>query len=166
MPTQHVNFARPVDGCEYPLTGKMMAAHEDLARSDKVKVASERSFGFVFAAFFLLVGIYQAFGANSRGLIWFGIAAIMLLLALLCPGVLRPANLVWHRFGLLLHRVVNPVILGFLFFGVVTPIGLLMRLFGRRPCQLELERRTGVSYWIARPKAGDETGPTHFDRQF
>jgi hypothetical protein len=143
----------------------MVAAHEDLARGDAVKVASDRSFGFVFAGFFSLVGTYHAFGEGGRSWIWFATAAMMLLLALICPGVLRPAKLIWFRFGQLLHRLVSPVVLGFLFFGVITPIGLIMRLLGRRPCQLELPR-TGESYWMVRPKPDDGIGSTQFERQF
>jgi hypothetical protein len=144
---------------------QMVVAHEDLARGDEIKVSSDRNFGFVFAGFFLLVAAFLAFRGNSWSLAWLAAAVTMLLLSLICPGVLRPAKLIWFRFGLLLHRVTSPVVLGFLFFGVITPIGLIMRLLGQRPCQLEL-KRTGQSYWMPRPKPEEGTGPTQFERQF
>ena len=144
----------------------MTTVHEDLTRGESVKVGSERSFGLVFAGFFALVGIFQAVGKSGWWIAWIVTAATILVLAFARPDVFRSANLIWFRFGMLLNRIVSPVVLGILFFGVITPIGLLMRLFGRRPCQLSLERRAGRSYWMERSKLEENTGARNFENQF
>jgi hypothetical protein len=82
-----------------------------------------------------------------------GIAAAFFLAALLMPAVLAPLNRLWFKFGMLLHRVVSPLVMGMLFYVVVTPIGLLMRLFGKRPLNLEFETAE-TSYWILRQPPG------------
>ena len=81
------------------------------------------------------------------------IFGIFLLLAALVPGVLAPANRLWTKFGLLLHHIVSPIALGILFFLVVTPTGLLMRLFGKDPLRLRFDPDAD-SYWIKRDPPG------------
>jgi hypothetical protein len=81
------------------------------------------------------------------------IAAALAALATLAPATLHGANRAWHALGLALGRVVNPIVLGAMFFLVVTPIGLLMRLFGKRPLQLRFEPQA-KSYWIERAPRG------------
>ncbi|HQR50033.1 MAG TPA: SxtJ family membrane protein, partial [Methylophilaceae bacterium] len=78
-----------------------------------------------------------------------------LLLALVIPRVLAPANRAWTKFGLLLHDIVSPIALGILFFVVVTPTGLLMRLLGKDPLRLRFER-SAKSYWIVRTPPGPD----------
>ena len=78
------------------------------------------------------------------------IAAAFLAAAWLKPAALRPLNIVWMKFGLLLHSIVNPIVMGLLFFGTIWPTGLVMRLRGRDLLRLKREPAS-ASYWIARP---------------
>jgi hypothetical protein len=91
------------------------------------------------------------------------VAAAFLILALLEPAVLRPLNRLWMRLGRVLHAVVNPVVLGVLFYGVFTPMGLAMRLFGADLLRLR-RRPDGQSYWIVR--AEENVEPSSKTNQF
>lgn len=139
--------------------------HETLDRRHDVKVGSDRTFGLVFAAFFTVVGGLKAWAGHD--LIWIGAwlagAAAVLGLALAVPGVLHPFNILWFRLGLLLHRVVSPIIMGLMFFVAITPTGLLMRLLGKRPLNLEFDPQA-QSYWIARTPPGPP--PASMKNQF
>ena len=137
--------------------------HEDLARKTEVKVGSERSFGIVFAVVFLLVALLPLLKLQRPHYWPLAAAAAFLACALLAPHLLRPLNLVWFRFGLLLHRVVSPVILGLLFYLTVTPIALIYRLRGKDPLRLALDRQSS-SYWIHREPPGPD--PETMRRQF
>jgi len=127
--------------------------HESYERKEDVQGSSNRSFGLVFAVVFAIVGIFPfAFGGVIR--LWsLAVAAVFLVLALAAPAILAPLNRLWLKFGLLLHRVVNPVVLGIMFFAVITPTGLLMRLCGKDPLRLKFDKSV-KSYWITREPPG------------
>jgi hypothetical protein len=137
--------------------------HEDIRREDKVKVGSDRSFGFVFAVFCALVALVHWW--LGKGTFWgWGIAAAAFAaFSLFYSRALRPLNLLWFRFGMLLHRVVSPLILGVMFFGVFTPIAWCMRAAGKRPLNLAYDP-AAKSYWISRTAPAPQPGS--FDRQF
>jgi len=139
----------------------MRGAHESLEAHEAVKGSSDRAFGMVFAVVFALIAGYQFFTAGRWGGIAAAIAAAFALVAWLRPAVLAPLNRQWMRLGLLLHRVVNPLVMGIMFFGVVLPTGLLMRLFGKDPLRLRREA-AAPSYWIERDPAREG----HFKDQF
>jgi hypothetical protein len=123
--------------------------HENFDREEEAVGSSDRGFGFVFAGFFALVAIVRWWkGQGGSG--WFAAAAVaILLIALLRPTLLAPFNRLWTKLALLLSKVMNPVIMGILFFLVVAPIGLVMRLFGKRPLALGIDP-AAKSYWIER----------------
>jgi hypothetical protein len=129
------------------------SSHEVFFRDEKVVAGPDRSFGLVMAAALAAV---TALNAWHSGRLWpwtGGLAALLLAAALLRPAVLHPLNLVWLRFGLLLHRVVNPVLMALIFYGTVLPTGLVMRMMGKDP--LRLKRQPGAdSYWIVRKPPG------------
>ena len=127
--------------------------HEDFARDDKVEGSSDRSFGFVFAAVFTLIGLWPLMGGGQVRIWALGIAAAFAVVVLARPGLLAPLNRLWTRFGLLLHKVVSPLIMGMLFYLTVTPIGLLMRAFGKDPLRLRPDP-DAASYWIERDPPG------------
>lgn len=127
--------------------------HERLADRRAVKSSSDRGFGIVFCVVFAIVGLWPVFWGNGPRLWSLGIAGGFLAIALLRPQLLGPLNRLWTAFGLLLHKIVNPLVMGFLFFLVVTPIGLLMRLLGKRPLELAFERDR-PSYWKDRTPPG------------
>jgi hypothetical protein len=124
---------------------------------------SDRSFGFVFSAAFLLA--FTALLYLGHGGHWWALlmSALFLAAALLKPALLSALNRAWARFGALLHAIVNPVLLGIIYFLIVTPTGLLMRLFGKDPLRLRIER-SAESYWIKRDPAGPN--PESLPRQF
>ena len=131
--------------------------HESFDREEAVTGSSDRGFGFVFAGFFALVAIVR-WWKEQGGAGWFAAAALaMLLIALIRPSLLAPFNRLWTKLALLLSRIMNPVIMGILFFLVVAPIGLLMRLFGKRPLALEIDP-AAKSYWMERNPPGPLPG--------
>jgi hypothetical protein len=123
--------------------------HEDFSRRHQVKMGSERSFGLVMAAGFLILTFAPAL--RHREPRWWGLllAAPLAVLAIARPRWLRPLNVAWTRLGLLLNRITSPVILALVFYLAVVPTGVLMRLFGHDPM-----RRTRApdapSYWLPR----------------
>ena len=113
---------------------------------DEVKISSNRSFGIVFFVVFLLIALYPlTYGGEIR--IWsLIISTIFLILGLLNSEILTPLNKIWFKFGILLGKIVSPLIMGVIFFLVVTPIGLIMRLLGKDV--LNLKYNKNKSYWI------------------
>lgn len=128
--------------------------HEHTPRhTSQIQSSSDRSFGFVFAAVFLIVALFPLLHAAGIRIWAVAVSGVFLLLASFLPHVLAPANRLWTKFGLLLHNIVSPVALGILFFLVVTPTGLLMRLFGKDPLRLRFDPAAD-SYWIKRDPPG------------
>lgn len=127
--------------------------HEDFSRGAEARGSSERSFGIVFAVVFLVIGLWTlAAGAGVR--LWaVGIAGVFLALALGRPSLLAPLNRVWARFGLALGRITSPLATGLLFYLVVTPLGIALRVLGKDPLRLRLEPGA-KSYWIERRPPG------------
>ena len=117
--------------------------------STEVKVGLDRSFGLVFSAVFAMIGLAPLVHGNALRLWSLAVAVIFLLFSLIKPELLAPLNRGWAHFGLRLNQITTPIIMSILFFVAVTPTGLLMRLFGKRPLQLSYEPKA-PSYWIAR----------------
>ena len=113
---------------------------------DEVKISSNRSFGIVFFVVFLLIALYPlTYGGEIR--IWSLIISILfLILGLLNSKILAPLNKIWFKFGILLGKIVSPLIMGIIFFLVVTPIGFIMRLLKKD--LLNLKYNQNKSYWI------------------
>ena len=113
---------------------------------DNVKISSNRSFGIVFFIVFLIIAIYPLIN-NADLRIWsLIISIIFLILGLINSKFLTPLNILWFKFGLLLGRLISPIIMGIIFFFVVTPIGLILRIFGKDV--LNLKKNNSKSYWI------------------
>jgi hypothetical protein len=106
------------------------STHESFSSQTTVTAGSEKSFGFVFAVVFAII-------------------ALFVLIALVRPGLLKPLNLIWFKFGLLLHKIVNPVIMGLLFYVTIMPIGLILRLCGKDVLNLRINKNA-ATYWIRR----------------
>ncbi len=114
----------------------------------KIKVSSNKSFGIVFFIFFIAVAFYPLINNEEYRLWALIISLIFLILGLINSSFLTPLNLLWFKFGILLGRIVSPIIMGLVFFGVVTPTGLIMKLFKKD--LLRLKRNEKKSYWIER----------------
>ncbi|MBF0179436.1 MAG: hypothetical protein HQM03_05335 [Magnetococcales bacterium] len=125
--------------------------------------ATERGFGLVFAAFFAVIGLWPLLHGQAWRPWAVAAGALFLAIALLRPQLLKPWNRLWGRFGALLHRIVSPMVMAVVFFVVVTPIALLMRLLGKDPLRLKKDP-AARSYWIVRDPAGPlpDTMPFQF----
>ena len=138
-------------------------SHEDLTREQPLEASSDRSFGLVFAAVFLLIAGWPLFHGEVPRWWAAGIAGLFGLIALIKPALLGGLNRLWSAFGLLLGRIVRPIALGFVFYGVMTPLALLMRVAGKDPLRLRLDSNAD-SYWIAREPPGPP--PDSMSNQF
>jgi hypothetical protein len=119
----------------------------------RVTPASDRNFGLVFSAVFAIIGVAPLVSGRPLRLWVLGLAVVFLVLALVAPGVLHPLNRLWSRLGQILHHVVNPVIMGFLFIFAVVPMGWALRVRGAD--LLRLKRDPGADcYWIKRNPPG------------
>ena len=140
------------------------ALNEALSRMNfsEVELPSNRKFGFFFCVFFTILSFYfymksMYFAANIFLLFTF----MFLVITIIKADLLLVLNKSWMRFGLLIGMIVSPIVLGFIFYIIFTPIALLMRLFGRD--ELSLRSNEKKSYWIAR----DESNPPDaFNHQF
>jgi hypothetical protein len=128
---------------------------------DQVVGPSDRSFGLTFAVVFAIVALLPMWRGGAPR--WWAVAAAttLVILAAARPAVLAPANRVWLRVGLLMHRIVNPVVMAVLFYGVVTPCGLVMRLFGAGMARTLSPDPRATTYWT--PRAPDAS---RMDQQF
>jgi len=114
---------------------------------DEIKLGSNRSFGIVFFIVFVLVATYPLLNQGEVRIWSLIISFLFLFLGLLNSKILTPLNKLWFRFGLFLGKIISPIIMGVIFFLVVTPIGLLMRFFGKDVLNLKLNKKKS-SYWI------------------
>ena len=113
---------------------------------DDIKISSNRSFGIVFFIVFLIIALYPLSYSEEIRVWSLIISLIFLILGLLNSKILTPLNKLWYKFGIFLGKLVSPLIMGIIFFLVVTPIGLIMRLFGKDV--LNLKYNNNKSYWI------------------
>lgn len=118
------------------------------------RLPPERSLGILFFVVFLIVAAY--FWHKSYGDSWvfgaIGLSLFFLLAGFLAPTLLRPLNKLWFQLGLLMGRVVSPIVLGAIFFILISPIAILMRVFGRD--ELKIKKRDVSSYWVERQPHG------------
>lgn len=145
------------------MSSKSSPVLEAHGHSGPVQIGSERSFGIVFAVVFVLIGLWPLKAGGDVRLWALGLAAAFLLVALVAPRLLKPLNLIWFKFGLLLHKVMTPLVMGLLFFLTVTPVGMLMRATGKDPMRLKRDS-TATSYWITRDPPGPK--PDSMKNQF
>ena len=137
--------------------------HESFAREPEAAGSSDRNFGLVMAGACAVFGALPLLRGHAPYWWLFGIGLVFLALALARPALLAPLNRLWTRLGLLLHRIVSPLMLGLMFYGAIMPFGLVMRVFGRDP--LRRKREPGAaSYWIERTPPGPE--PKSMRQQF
>ena len=113
---------------------------------DEIKIGSNRSFGVVFFVVFLLVSIYPLINEENIRYWSLIVSLIFLILGFLNSKILTPLNKIWFKFGIFLGRIISPFIMGIIFFFVVTPTGLLMRIFKKD--LLNLKFNNDKSYWI------------------
>lgn len=141
-----------------------MSIHENLSRSDTpVRRSSDRFFGLTFFVAFCVIGLWPLLKGQAPSLSFLGIALVFLTLALAVPAWLAPLNRMWLKLGSLMHALTSPLLLGMMFYLVIMPIGLLMRLFGKDLLRLRFDP-AAPTYWIRREPPGPEK--SSLDRQF
>ena len=112
----------------------------------KIKKSSNKSFGIVFFIVFMLIGLWPILNNETYRFWAIIIAFVFFILGLTNSKLLTPLNILWFKFGLLLGKIVSPLVMGIIFFFVVTPIAILMRIFKKD--LLKLKYNSKSSYWI------------------
>lgn len=135
----------------------------DFEGHSKIEAGSTRSFGIVFAVVFLLIGLYPLL-KDAPVRIWsLAIAGVFLFLAFFFSSVLQPLNILWFRFGMLLARIVNPIVMFVIYVVTIVPFGLGARLFGKDLLSMKLDPKQ-QTYWVDRDPPGPE--PKSLKNQF
>ena len=116
-----------------------------------VKIPSNKSFGFLFFIVFLVISLWPLKSQEDLRLWALILSLIFLILGVLNSKLLTPLNKLWFRFGIILGAFMSPIIMGLVFFIVVTPTGILMRIFGKDLLRLKMHKNMN-SYWISREK--------------
>ena len=112
---------------------------------DEPKISSNKSFGIVFFIVFFLIGIYPIINGDQVRVWSLIISVVFLILGLLNSKILSPLNKIWFKFGILLGKIISPLVMGLIFFIVVAPIGILMRLFNKDLLNLKFNKNK--TYW-------------------
>ena len=132
--------------------------HENYRDEEPTETGSDRTFGCTVGSMLMLIGAAKTFVAgaiSSVACLIFALGALLLLLGIFVPARLSALNRLWLKVGTAIAEVVNPIIFALLFFLVVTPMALFMRIVGKRPLRLAADR-TAATYWIERePPAGE-----------
>tara|TARA_B100000427_G_scaffold139191_1_gene115769 strand:+ start:573 stop:962 length:390 start_codon:yes stop_codon:yes gene_type:complete len=115
-------------------------------KSKDIKIGSNKSFGIVFFVVFLIIGLWPILNGNEIKIWSIIISLIFLILGINNSKILTPLNKLWFRFGIFLGNFIAPIIMGIIFFFVVTPTGLIMRLLGKD--LIKLKKNNDKSYWI------------------
>jgi hypothetical protein len=140
--------------------------HENYRDEEPIRAGGDRAFGCTVGIILMVIGTARAFAASAIPIVAcliFAVGALLLLLGIFAPARLSPLNTIWLKLGATLAKVVNPVILTGLFFFVVTPMALAMRIAGKRPLHLAPDQ-TKATYWIKREPP--EGGASNMRRQF
>ena len=137
--------------------------HEFGARHHAIETSSDKSFGLVFTAFFIVVAAYFAWQRNNWLPVPLALGAAFLVLALVNPVLLAPLNWAWTRLGLLLGAIMAPIMLGIIFLAVITPMAFLARLAGKDFLRLQRDP-AAPTYWLTREQ--QEPAPESLREQF
>ena len=119
---------------------------------NKIKISSNRNFGLVFFIIFLIVSLWPlTYGEPIR--IWLVIISmVFLILGLMNSKLLTPLNKLWFKFGMILGAIIAPIVMGIIFFLIVTPTGFIMNIIGKDLLQKKYDKKKGT-YWIKRNKS-------------
>ena len=123
-----------------------------MRNNSKYKISSNRSFGIVFFFVFLIISLWPLINENPLRVWSIYVAIIFLILGLMNSKFLAPLNILWFKFGELLGSIVAPIVMGIVFFVVITPIGLFMKMIGKDLLNDKYNNKN-KSYWINREKS-------------
>ena len=115
-------------------------------KNQKIKIGSNKSFGIVFSIVFLVIAFWPMLNGNEINYWLLAISIVFLILGLINSKILTPLNKIWFKFGILLGNVVGPIVMGIIFFLIVTPISIIMKLLGKD--LINLKKNNNNSYWI------------------
>ena len=128
------------------------------------KIPSNKKFGFFFSVVFAMIALYSHSQQFKTTLVAAPIISIVLLATtLIAPQVLSPLNRIWYELGMLIGKIISPIILGIIFFMLITPIAIITKLFGRD--HLKIKKLSVQSYWIDRPPSSRPNSDS-FKNQF
>ena len=122
-----------------------------MSHKSKIKISSNRNFGLVFFIVFLIVGLWPLTYENPIRIWLVIISMVFLILGLMNSKLLTPLNKLWFKFGMILGAIVAPVVMGVVFFLVITPIGLFMQIIGKDLLKKRYDKKK-ATYWIIRGK--------------
>jgi hypothetical protein len=143
--------------------GSPWKLHEQLDRDEEARGPSDRKFGLTFSAVFAIATALLLWRESALWPAPLSVALACLALGLFSPHVLRRLNRLWFRFGLALHSIINPLVMGSIFYLVITPFGITARLHGRDFLHLRFEP-DAKTYWIERQPPGPD--PKTMNNQF
>lgn len=145
------------------MAGRQVQLHENIRREHEVVGSSDRSFGLTFAVFFAILTGLSFWRGTGRWPYWAGAAITAALVALVFPKLLSPLNKAWTQLGLLMFKVVSPIVMGVLFVSTIVPIGLFRRAMGYDSLRLRFDSEA-PTYWIPRDPPGP--APESMKNQF
>tara|TARA_B100000700_G_scaffold172522_1_gene190598 strand:- start:974 stop:1369 length:396 start_codon:yes stop_codon:yes gene_type:complete len=131
-----------------------------MKKKNKIKISSNRSFGIVFFVVFLIISVWPLLNENPLRIWAISVSIIFLILGLMNSKILTPLNLVWYKFGILLGILISPIVMGIVFFLVVTPTGFIMKILGKDLLNTNFNKEI-KSYWINR-----DNSKTSMKKQF
>ena len=123
-----------------------------MSKNSKIKISSNRSFGIVFFFVFLIISLWPLLNGNPLRVWSIFVAIIFLILGLINSNFLTPLNKLWFKFGKLLGFIVAPIVMGVIFFLVITPTGFFMKMLGKDLLNKKYNNKI-KSYWINREKS-------------
>ena len=127
-----------------------------------MKLPSNKKFGYFFSFVFFIVSVYFYYNEFlTISYVFIIITTIFFTVTIINPNLLLTLNKLWMRLGFLLGKIISPIILGVIFFGLITPYGIVMRMFGRD--ELNLKKIKNKSYWINRSNISSQI---NFKKQF
>ena len=122
-----------------------------MSRNKNIKISSNRSFGLVFFVVFLIIALWPLKSGEEFRLWSLVLSIIFFILGIFNSRLLAPLNRLWFKFGIFLGTIVSPIVMGIVFFLVVTPVGIFMRLLGKDLLKMRKVQNTST-YWIKRGK--------------
>lgn len=165
----------PFCALEYLSNGELKASmsHEDFSRDEEMQTGSDRGFGLTVGGILMAIACIRgvevwsfsepSWYLDTIGTVLLSIGSLLFILALIAPSALSGLNRAWMKLGLLLSKIVTPIVMGLIFFTTVTPIGLLMRLFGKDLLNVKADPNA-KSYWVERSPPGP--APDSIKNQF
>ena len=115
-------------------------------KQQEIKIGNNKSFGIVFFIFFLIIALWPLINDGNIRIWSLAVSIIFLILGIANSKILTPLNNLWFKFGLFLGKIVSPIVMGIIFFFIVTPTGIIMRIIGKDI--LNLKRNNLNTYWI------------------